>query len=155
MGNQSTGLQKGIVVGGFTALTAWLGMLAIPMYILVGLNVVDYITGLVAAPYRGQQRQSGRGFSGILKKVCMWFLVGIGGAVDWLLVYAASDLNINLPFNTPVAIAVAVWLLINEIISILENIDDIGVALPPFLKPLIMWVKQGTEYGQEVVGKEN
>ncbi len=155
MGKQEIGAYRNLLVGAFTMTTAWLGNLAIPVYVLVGLNIVDYITGLVAAPYRGQERQSSRGFSGILKKICMWLLVGIGSAMDWLLGYACQNLGLQIPLSNIVAIAVSVWLLCNEMISILENIDDIGVDLPPFLKPLVVWLRETTgKYGQKNLDEE-
>ncbi|MFR7477748.1 MAG: phage holin family protein [Acutalibacteraceae bacterium] len=36
-------------------LSSWLGVLAIPVYVLVGCNVMDYITGLLAAHRRGRR----------------------------------------------------------------------------------------------------
>ena len=43
-----------VVVGFFAIITAWLGNLAIPVYILLACNVIDYITALIAAPKREQ-----------------------------------------------------------------------------------------------------
>ncbi len=128
-----------------TALTAWMGILAIPVYLLVLLGIADYITGVIAAPYRGQNRNSVAGLRGIIKKLCMLLLVGLGAIVDWLLVYASQNLGIILPFEFVVASLTAVWLICNEIISILENIGDSGVALPPFLNKLVQWVKKTCE----------
>ena len=34
-----------------------LGILAIPMLVLVMINITDYITGLVAAKYRGEKNK--------------------------------------------------------------------------------------------------
>ena len=133
------------LIAAFAAVNAWLGNLAIPVYILVLLNIADYITGYVAAPYRGQERKSSVGLRGIAKKVSMWLLVGLGAAVDWLLAYSVGTIGITLPFSFAVASLVAIWLIANEIISILENVGDIGVAAPPFLMALVKWVKAGAE----------
>lgn len=43
------------------------------------------------------------------------------------------------------ATVVAVWLVVNEIISILENMIDIGVDMPPFLLPIVKYIKKKTE----------
>lgn len=43
------------------------------------------------------------------------------------------------------ACVVAIWLICNEIISILENINDIGVTLPPFLQPIVSNLKSQVE----------
>ena len=136
---------KAAVTAVMGALTAWLGVLAWPVYILVLLNIIDYATGLTAAPYRGEERSSDKGFRGIAKKICMWLLVALGAILDWLLYYAAGTVGLALPFNFLVGCLVAIWLICNEIVSILENISDIGVELPPFLMTLVQWVKQAAE----------
>lgn len=44
-----------------------------------------------------------------------------------------------------VACIVAIWIICNEIISILENIKDMGVIIPAFLIPLVTHVKSQVE----------
>ena len=122
-----------------------LGILAIPMLVLVMINITDYITGLVAAKYRGEKINSYKGFRGIAKKVCMWILVGIGATVDWLILYSASVVGIEFSFKFLVASLVAVWLIANDIISILENMVDIGVDMPPFLQKLVVNIRDKIE----------
>ncbi|MFA9380483.1 MAG: phage holin family protein, partial [Acetanaerobacterium sp.] len=77
------------VSAAFAALSSFLGILAVPVYMLVLLNVTDYITGILAAKYRSEPVNSNKGFRGIVKKVCMLVIVAIGGAVDWLLMFTA------------------------------------------------------------------
>ncbi len=147
---EGKGIQATVVLI-FTTLTAWLGHLAIPMYVLVACNVVDYLTGLMAAPHRGEHPNSYKGFNGIAKKVCMWILVGVGAMIDVLITYAAEQVSPGFMEPFIVAIVVALWLAFNEMISILENIRDIGVVLPPFLLKLVKMLKKKTE---DVVDKE-
>ena len=40
----------------------------------------------------------------------------------------------------------AIWIIFNEIISILENMIDIGIAVPTFLMPLVKNIKSQTEH---------
>ncbi|MBH1941628.1 phage holin family protein [Mobilitalea sibirica] len=136
---------KALFTAFFSALAGWLGILAIPMLILVLCNLIDYATGLAASPYRKQKIDSYKSFRGIVKKVCMWLLVGIGAIVDWLIIYAGETAGITVPITFLIACIVAIWLICNEIISILENINDIGVKLPPFLKPLVKNIKKQVE----------
>ena len=136
---------KAAFIAAFSAIFGWLGILAVPVLILAGLNVTDYITGIVASKRRNEQVTSDKGLWGIVKKVGMWILVVIGWAMDVLINYAGQyvGLTIKLPFV--VATIVAVWLICNEIISILENLLDIGVAIPPFLLPLARMIKGQVE----------
>lgn len=129
----------------FSVLAGWIGILAIPTLILVLCNVIDYATGLVASPFRGQKIDSYKSFRGIAKKVCMWLLVAVGAMLDQLLLYAGKTIGITLPFTFLIACIVAIWLICNEIISILENIVDIGVELPPFLAPIVKNIKKQVE----------
>lgn len=128
-----------------SALMEWLGILAVPVFLLVGCNIMDYLTGLAASKYRTEQINSYKSIGGIFKKVCMWLLILIGAWMDILLNYAFEyvDIALNLPFI--VATVVAVWLIANEMISILENMIDIGVSLPPFLLPLVKYIRNQLE----------
>ena len=136
---------KVVFVAAFSAIFGWLGILAVPVLILAGLNFTDYITGILASKRRNELVTSDKGLWGIVKKVGMWILVGLGWAMDVLINYAGQyvGLSIKLPFV--VATIVAVWLICNEIISILENLLDIGVAMPPFLMPLARMIKGQVE----------
>lgn len=134
-----------------SALMGWLGILAVPVFLLVGFNIIDYITGIWAAGYRTENVNSYKGIRGIIKKVCMWLLVLVGAWIDILLDYAAecAGINVGLPFIA--ATVVAVWLVVNEIISILENMLDIGVKMPPFLLPIVKYIKKQVEEKVSVI----
>ena len=136
---------KATFVAAFSVIFGWLGILAVPVLILAGLNFTDYITGILASKRRNELVTSDKGLWGIVKKIGMWILVGLGWAMDVLINYASQyvGLSIKLPFV--VATIVAVWLICNEIISILENLLDIGVAMPPFLMPLAKMIKGQVE----------
>lgn len=134
------------VIAVVSALMSWLGILAVPVFLLVGFNVIDYITGLFAAKYRQDGGISSyKSIKGIIKKVCMWLLVLVGAWIDILINYAVHTAGIELALPFVIATVVAVWLAINEIISILENMIDIGVDMPPFLMPVVKCIKKQVE----------
>ena len=125
---------KGAFISVFSAIASLLGTLLVPVLLMVVCNVIDYITGLVAAPKRGKKINSEVGFAGIKKKICMWLLVVVGVIIDKLLLYTGETIGIALPFNFLIACVVCIWIVCNELLSILENISDIGVPMPTFLK---------------------
>lgn len=133
-----------------SALMSWLGVLAIPVFLMVGCNVVDYATGLAATKYRDEPINSYKGIRGIIKKVCMWLLVVIGAWIDILINYAMEYIGAEFELPFVVATVVCVWIVANEIISILENMIDIGVNLPPFLMPLVKRIKTTVENTADV-----
>lgn len=136
---------KMTMTAAISALMSCLGILAVPVFLLVGCNVVDYLTGLAAASYRTEQVSSYKGIRGIIKKVCMWILVLIGSWVDILVQYAVEVAGSQMKIPFIVATVVAVWLVVNEIISILENMIDIGVKMPPFLLPIVKNIQKQVE----------
>lgn len=127
-------------------LASVLGILYVPVLLMVACNVIDYITGLLAA---GSRQDGGissyRSMRGIIKKVTMWLLVVVGAIVDQLLLYACGVMGYQLHLTFLVACVVAVWIICNELISILENMVDIGIDLPKFLIPLVSNLKNSID----------
>lgn len=139
-------LLKRIVGAISSVLSSMLGILYIPVLLLVTCNIVDYTTGLIAAKYRDDGTISSyKSFRGIFKKISMWMLVVVGVVVDQLLKYTTDTIGLKFPFQFLIACIVAVWLICNELISILENIKDAGVNIPAFLLPLVKNIKSQTE----------
>ena len=137
-----------------SALFSWLGLVAVPLLLLVVLQVIDYATGLVAAKYRFEQISSYKSFKGIAKKICMWLLVIVGGVLDWIITYAAESAGLDIGVSFVVACIVCVWLMCNEIISILENMVDIGVKLPPFLMKITKRLQSSVENKADINDNE-
>jgi len=112
------------VVGGF--LGWFLGGFDGFLYALVTLVVVDYLTGVALAIYN-KQVSSEIGFKGILKKIFIFILVGVGNIIDLYL------LNETGPIRT----AIIFFYISNEGISILENISKTSLPIPEFLKSIL------------------
>lgn len=129
----------------WSLLFSWLGILAFPVLLLIVGNITDYITGIMASKYRDEQVNSYKGMRGIYKKVGMWILIFIGWMMDMLVNYTVQYVRLTVSPPYIVATVVAVWLICNEIISILENLIDIGVEIPPFLMPLAKMIKGQVE----------
>lgn len=130
----------------FGLLSSMLGTLYVPVLLMVTANIIDYITGLAAAPYRKDGGISSyKSIRGITKKIAMWLLVVVGAIIDQLIAYTTKQLGWKPPISFLVACIVAIWIICNELISILENIQDIGVALPRWLLPLIKHIKSQAE----------
>lgn len=136
---------KTLLTAVFAFLSSFLGVLAIPVILMVACNVIDYVTGLMASPYRKEDINSYKSIRGIIKKVSMWLLVVVGTIIDQLLIYAADTIGFSLPFTFLIACIVAIWIICNELISILENIKDMGVNIPAFLEPIVKNIKSQVE----------
>ena len=136
-----------------TALTSaffsFFGLLAIPILLLVSSNLVDYVTGLMATTSREEKISSYKSIKGIIKKVSMYMLIVVGFIIDTLIKYTIVNLGMQIQFPTLVSCIIAIWLVCNELISILENNIDIGVEVPSFLKPLVEKIKNEVESSGE------
>ena len=137
---------KMFVTAAASLLSSILGSLYVPVLLMVACNVIDYITGLLAA---GSRQDGGissyRSMRGIIKKVTMWLLVVVGAIVDQLLLYACEVMGYQIHLTFLVACVVAIWIICNELISILENMVDIGIDLPKFLIPLVSNLKNSID----------
>lgn len=136
---------KAIFTAVFAFLSALLGVLAVPVILLVACNLIDYTTGLMASKYRAEDINSYKSIRGIFKKVSMWLLVVVGAIIDEMLLYASTSIGWKSPVTFLVACVVAIWLICNEIISILENIQDMGVNIPAFMQPLVKHIRSQVE----------
>lgn len=146
---------KGIVSTVLGVLNSIFGILAIPILLLVISNVVDYVTGILASKFRGQEISSYKGIRGITKKVCMWLLIIVGAILDELIIYAVAQFGLTISISFIVAAIVAVWLIVNELISILENLKDIGVPMPEFIVKVTKNLKSQIENKADIVAAED
>ena len=152
--NTTNSLKAGVTAV-FAVISSALGNLYIPVILMVICNLIDYATGLMAVGSRNEKLSSYKSLKGVTKKVCMWLLVVVGVIIDELIKYAAEAGAVELPFTFLVACIVAIWIICSELISILENMIDIGVNLPPFLMPIIKLIQKTAEEKANVGGKDN
>lgn len=97
------------------------------------LNIVDYLTGTLKAKIK-KVESSNKGLIGIIKKICYWVLIGVSFLISYLLMQLGSKLNINLEFIMLFGWFTLACLIINESRSIIENLIEIGIDVPIFLK---------------------
>lgn len=100
----------------------------------------DYVTGIVKAVIKGTYK--GRlAVRGIFKKLC-YLLVLVGGmGVDIAVYYYTAQ-------DTPIfyiSTTMAVWLIMNDFISILLNLEKIGIKMPKFLKEYLAKIQKEGE----------
>ena len=72
--------------------------------------------------------------------------------MDEMIIYVVATMGLSITIPRIVAIAVTVWIICNEVISILENMIDIGVTMPPFLMPLVKLIRHQTEETVDIDG---
>lgn len=125
-----------VVSAVITGLLYYLGIVAVPIIILIVAMIIDYITGMMSA-WLNSELSSKKGIKGIVKKISYLALVAVAMIVDWLIFQGLRQINIDMKYSVFFAVLVAVWLIINELISVLENLSRMGVPIPNFLKKII------------------
>lgn len=128
-----------------TAFVIYFNALIVPLIVLSIFMVLDYCTGMVKA-WKSCELSSKIGIDGIVKKVCYMVLVVVAMGVDYLIYSGLVAVNIeNVQFNMLFGMLVSIWLIINEMISIVENLGAIGVPIPDFLKKILKKLKVSSE----------
>lgn len=140
---ESIGIQA-IISAALAAFASYLGALAVPIIVLMVMMIIDYLSGMSAAWSEGML-SSKAGAKGIVKKVGYMALIVVAMGVDYLIYSGIAAANINVGYNMWFGLLVAVWLIINEMISILENLGRLGVPIPEFLKKIINKLKMSAE----------
>lgn len=143
-----TNILKVTVAAVSAAALSYFGMLAVPVLVLLIAMVIDYVTGMIKA-YMQAQLCSKTGVKGILKKLCYMAMVAVGAVVDYLLQSAFVQAGIDLHIEMFCGLLVAIWLIINELISILENLAVIGVPGFPTLNKLLQRLKTVVEKDED------
>lgn len=135
---------KAAFVAATAALAAYFEVLLIPIAIVVFVMICDYASGVTVA-WVQKELSSRVGIIGIVKKVAYALIVVVGIVIDWIVQTAADKIGIDTGNFYYFALLVIVWLIINECISILENVAKLGVPIPSFLVSLTEKLKSTTE----------
>lgn len=135
------------------ALAAYFNILLIPVLVLFAVMVIDYCTGMASA-YKNKEIKSKTGLIGILKKVSYLVLVAVGGVVDYLISAGLAAANVEISITYCCGLIVCVWLIINELISILENLSELGTPIPKFLVNIVRRLKNTVENKTDTDTKE-
>lgn len=122
-----------ILTGFFSGLAQKYGILALLVTVSI---LMDVITGLLKAKVT-QKVSSVAGTKGFWKKVSLMAGFVFGIFLDYLELYlienGANELNLSIPFSIPIGLIVGVYIILNESISICENLYQSGCKMPVFL----------------------
>ena len=120
-----------------TTLIYIFGGLDVALQCLLVAIVIDYITGLIKS-YKSASLNSKVGIKGLLKKVGILCLVALTVVID------------KLTGNTGYVRSMVIYYLVaNEGLSILENLGEVGIIVPEFLKKRLEQLKETESYKKE------
>ncbi len=143
------------------AVSAWIssrfGLLFPVVCLLLLMMIADYVSGMIAAKREAIEHpnnskygwSSKQGVLGILKKTGYFFTIFVAVCTDYLIYMFAQDLGLKYDSQTYFGLLVAIWFIITEAISILENAGRMGVELPDFLKKTLRELKKDIDDKEE------
>lgn len=135
------------------ALIAWLsarlGILLPVLCILFAAMVLDYITGMLASKREAIEHpdnpaygwSSKRGAEGIIKKVGYLCIIAVALIVDYIILHVAAQIGIEVQLKAFFGLLVAVWYILNEVLSIIENAGRMGAPVPSWLARYVVVLK--------------
>ena len=113
---------KSILSAISTTLLFILGGWDIALQSLIIIMIIDYLTG-ISKSYVAKKLNSNKGFKGIVKKLAMLGIVAIAVILDRLI----GDTGLIRNF-------IIYYLVANEGLSIIENLGEMDIIVPEFLK---------------------
>lgn len=137
-------VTQGITAAAMTLVGAYFHQLIWPVTLLIVAMILDYATGMTDAWIK-HELSSKTGIVGILKKLGYMVAICVAIAVDFVMEIAAEQAGLDFGLTNVFALLVTIWLLLNECLSILENLNEMGVPIPGFLLAIIRRLKKGTE----------
>ena len=99
---------------------------------------MDVVSGLVAALASGEKISSKVGWIGFWKKMALILALAFGIFMDTFIPILLGTISLELPFTMPIGTIVGCYIVINEAISIIENINQAAPsALPRWIKKML------------------
>lgn len=142
---------------------AKIGILFPVLMIFVACMIIDYVTGYLASarealdhpgdPNYGWSSKKGR--LGIYKKFGYIFVVAMCMLIDCLIKTAGVYLGYDVPNVTIFTLLSACWYILNECLSIIENVGRMGAPVPAWIAKYIAVLKNKIDQKGEENTREN
>lgn len=140
---------QAVTAAGIAWLSARLGILLPVLCVLLTAMVLDYITGMLASKKEALEHpedpaygwSSRRGAEGIIKKVGYMCIIAAAMIVDYIILSVAAQAGIEIALKAFFGLLVAVWYILNELLSIIENAGRMGAPVPDWLAKYVAVLK--------------
>lgn len=146
----STNIIKWITALAGSIIGNELEVLSPAIILLILLMVVDYISGMLASKKEAVEHprnkkygwSSKKSIIGIYKKVGYILIILVAVSTDYVIYTLLGKMGIEYQIKTVFGFLVTIWLIINELLSILENSGRMGVLFPKFLMDILVEMKK-------------
>ena len=111
--------------------------------------VLDVITGIIKAKATGEGLSSEKATKGFWKKVALFWGLFFGIFLDYVMLTVLAQADITMNVKLPFALIIACYIILNECISIAENL----VLINPEIIP--KWVAKLLSVAKDDLDKKN
>lgn len=103
------------------------------LILLVGTAIVfDLVTGLIKAKANTNDAwSSAKCRAGLFKKLALLVGMFFGFFLDWFIPYALMYVHVEIPFAMPFAMIISFYIVLNEAISVCENLYAVNPEIMP------------------------
>lgn len=109
--------------------------------ILAAFMILDYITGIICGLVKNQGFNYKKGITGALKKLSYLALILITILLEFLIKHLSKVAGIDIYTGNSITLAVYIYLIGTEGLSIIQNLIIIGIPVPPFMIKLFGLIK--------------
>lgn len=111
--------------------------ISLPLILLIISNIIDIVTGTWKSFYLKQKFTYQKMMIGIIKKCSMYVLIMCASILDTLISYTVENLGFSINGDGLIGILITIWMILNELVSIICNLSLMKVPIPGFLLKLI------------------
>lgn len=109
--------------------------------VLAVFMILDYITGMICAFVKNGGFSYKKGIKGALKKLLYLVLILVAILIEMLVNYLSKDVGIFNQMGNSITLAVYIYLIGTEGLSIIQNLIILGIPVPPFIIKLFGLIK--------------
>ena len=139
----------GCLAGVAAWVSARLGILSPVLTVLLAMMAADYLSGMAASKSEAIDHpgdanygwNSRKGAKGIIKKVGYLCVIAAAMVADFIFLRVAAEAGMQVGAMAFFGLLVAVWYLLNELLSIIENAGRMGAPVPVWLARYIAALK--------------
>lgn len=142
-------MATGCAAGAAAWFSAKLGILFPVLTALLAMMIADYLSGMAASKCEAIDHpgdpaygwNSRKGAKGIIKKVGYLCVIAVATVADFIILRVAAEAGLQAGAKAFFGLLVAVWYLLNELLSIIENAGRMGAPVPEWLARYIAVLK--------------
>ncbi|MEE3451204.1 MAG: phage holin family protein [Acutalibacteraceae bacterium] len=132
------------------ALAAFFGQYGLFIVLVAVAVVLDVVTGLIKAKATGEGLSSEKANKGFWKKISLFVGLLFGIFLDYAAAAVLIHAGVNMKIDMPFALIICAYIILNESISIGENLIAIDPGnMPPWVVKLLRGSKGKIEKEQE------